>query len=624
LAADPAAELGHRALMRAFVMTDRHGEAIRHIDQCHAAMLQAGRRALEPETQALIEELRGSPIPEGTRVERFDLPSADIQIPPKPKPVAPRAKPPKPPVGMGRADRTMASIVVAYLPELAAFDLRFDPAAIERAEARFRDFAARVAEESEGALVADTGAWIVMRFSDPGQAGLGALLLAAEPIAVDGGPPVAASCGIAHGMIQARTSGLAGVPVAVASRGAMLAQTGEVLAHEVMSPSLGRDFALSTGVEGYVVVAAQAGEPERIETAQMHGALPPSGPELEVAQAGLDAAALSPQEHWSRWLKALERGDLRGARDQGERIAQDPRPEVGALAPAALGVVRFLRGQLPSAGEALQAVDATQPAEHDLPLDPGLIGRAVLAWLRALEGAPGPAAEDLRRVMSEAQSAGAAGDVQVCSVVAAIVQDELGDARASIGAAREAAKRIAEGTVWHALARAVVGRARDRAGEAAGVSQIEEGLKAYRAMGGTLAAPLLQTWLATAQLELGDTRKGLALVDDALGQTTASDALIWEPELLRLQAVLLVRHGGIERSELETCFVAALESARRTGAALHELRIATSFASYLYGLGRVRDAMARLDRGIAGIKPGGPITLDMKSALSLRRRVEMG
>jgi len=97
-----------------------------------------------------------------------------------------------------------------------------------------------------------------------------------------------------------------------------------------------------------------------------------------------------------------------------------------------------------------------------------------------------------------------------------------------------------------------------------------------------------------------------------------------EPELLRWQAVLSVGRGGAERSDIEAAFVTALESARRAGAGLIELRTATSFASHLYALGRVRDAMARLDRGLEAVQPGGPMPLDMKSALSLRRRVEMG
>ena len=54
-----------------------------------------------------------------------------------------------------------------------------------------------------------------------------------------------------------------------------------------------------------------------------------------------------------------------------------------------------------------------------------------------------------------------------------------------------------------------------------------------------------------------------------------------EPELLRLQAVLSVRRGGAERSDIEASFVTALESARRAGAGLIELRTATSFASHI-------------------------------------------
>ena len=117
---------------------------------------------------------------------------------------------------------------------------------------------------------------------------------------------------------------------------------------------------------------------------------------------------------------------------------------------------------------------------------------------------------------------------------------------------------------------------------------------------------------------------GLALVDEGLAHGAATGVLGAEAELLRLQALLLLRQSHKGTDAVEAAFVAALDSARRSGAGLHDLRVSVSFAGYLFQSGRLREAAGRLDKGLAAVDPGGPPVADVKSAQALRRRLSLG
>ena len=83
-----------------------------------------------------------------------------------------------------------------------------------------------------------------------------------------------------------------------------------------------------------------------------------------------------------------------------------------------------------------------------------------------------------------------------------------------------------------------------------------------------------------------------------------------EAELLRLQALLLLRQSHKGTDAVEAAFVAALDSARRSGAGLHDLRVSVSFAGYLFQSGRLREAAAATPR---------PATVNVNMELFSRR-----
>ena len=117
-------------------------------------------------------------------------------------------------------------------------------------------------------------------------------------------------------------------------------------------------------------------------------------------------------------------------------------------------------------------------------------------------------------------------------------------------------------------------------------------VRAAGAAGGALALPWLQAWAAAAALDAGRAGDGLALVDEGLAHGAATGVQGAEAELLRLQALLLLRQSHKGTDAVEAAFVAALDSARRSGAGLHDLRVSVSFAGYLFQSGRLREAAA--------------------------------
>ena len=105
--------------------------------------------------------------------------------------------------------------------------------------------------------------------------------------------------------------------------------------------------------------------------------------------------------------------------------------------------------------------------------------------------------------------------------------------------------------------------------------------------------PAYLAWLAEVFHKLGRADEGLDLVRDALAAETASGYLYWDAELRRLKGMLLLQAGRQETSA-ESCFLEALEIARRQRAKLFELRAATSLSRLWTTQGRGAEARALL------------------------------
>jgi len=113
----------------------------------------------------------------------------------------------------------------------------------------------------------------------------------------------------------------------------------------------------------------------------------------------------------------------------------------------------------------------------------------------------------------------------------------------------------------------------------AGITQMRDGLAAFRATGGKVRLPYYLALLAEACRHTGQGAMGLTLIADALAQAAATGEGWWQAELYRLKGELLVQEGGTHAlREAEECVRMALTIARRQQAKSLELRAAMSLA----------------------------------------------
>ncbi|MFI5364981.1 MAG: adenylate/guanylate cyclase domain-containing protein [Candidatus Binatia bacterium] len=142
---------------------------------------------------------------------------------------------------------------------------------------------------------------------------------------------------------------------------------------------------------------------------------------------------------------------------------------------------------------------------------------------------------------------------------------------------------------------------------------LHDGLTAWRATGAQIVGPFLLGMLADAYAALGEPQNGLPLVAEALALVQSSGEAWWEPELHRLQGVLLLES---QPSTAERCFGEAITSARRRGAKGLELRATTSLGRLLARRGTPAEAGTRL-RELYGSFTEGLDTIDLAEARSL-------
>jgi adenylate cyclase len=113
--------------------------------------------------------------------------------------------------------------------------------------------------------------------------------------------------------------------------------------------------------------------------------------------------------------------------------------------------------------------------------------------------------------------------------------------------------------------------------------------------------------------------EGLAALGEALGIVDRTGERNYEAELHRLEGELRLRHGE-PADEAESCFLRALDIARRQGARSLELRAATSLARVVAGRGG-RDAARATLGDVHRRFTEGFDTADLKDAVALLKEL---
>jgi predicted ATPase len=147
-----------------------------------------------------------------------------------------------------------------------------------------------------------------------------------------------------------------------------------------------------------------------------------------------------------------------------------------------------------------------------------------------------------------------------------------------------------------------------------GIAQMRDGLAARREQGIELARPWYLALLAEAYGETGEIEEALRLLAEA---GSLSDKGYYEPELRRLEGVLLLKRAGRKAApEAQACFEQALEAARQRNTRSWELRAAASLAD-LWRHQRKRREAADLLAPLYGWFTEGLETADLQHARSL-------
>jgi predicted ATPase len=168
---------------------------------------------------------------------------------------------------------------------------------------------------------------------------------------------------------------------------------------------------------------------------------------------------------------------------------------------------------------------------------------------------------------------------------------------------------IAYNTIFEGWAMAQQGQVKT------GIARIEEGLADRLAIDARLRYPTYLSLLAEAYGQAGKPEQGLCVVDEALNRVEATGERFSEAELHRLKGELLQMQRA-DNDEIESCFLHALDIARRQEAKSLELRAAMSLSRLWQTQGRAPEARQLLAE-IYGWFSEGFDTADLQEAKAL-------
>jgi TOMM system kinase/cyclase fusion protein len=299
------------------------------------------------------------------------------------------------------------------------------------------------------------------------------------------------------------------------------------------------------------------------------------------------------------WYLYLHRVDLRTAREVGEQLltlAQHLGDAALLLeAHYALGNTLNYLGEFAAAqAHFAQGIALYDPQRHRAHAfrygqDPGVFCRAYDAVTLWMLGYPNQALQRTHEALTLARELAHPFSLGNALFFAAWVShfrwegpltQERAEAAIDLGGERGFTVLIAGGTIFRGWALVAQGRMPGAGPGLAeeGITQLQQGLTAWRATGAAVFQPYGLALLAEAYAQAGRCEEGLTLLAEALALTNDREERRWEAELYRLKGELLLVHAAAQHAEAETCFRHALDVARHQQAKSWELRAAMSLA----------------------------------------------
>jgi predicted ATPase len=155
------------------------------------------------------------------------------------------------------------------------------------------------------------------------------------------------------------------------------------------------------------------------------------------------------------------------------------------------------------------------------------------------------------------------------------------------------------------------------------VTQICQGLAAYRATGAEFFRPYYLALLAEAQSKVGQVEAGLSALTEALTLVDKTAERLYEAELHRLQGELLLKQVVPHAQQATACFQQALAVARRQQARSLELRAAMSLSRLWQQQGKRQQARELLAE-VYGWFTEGFATADLQEARAMLEALATG
>jgi predicted ATPase len=292
---------------------------------------------------------------------------------------------------------------------------------------------------------------------------------------------------------------------------------------------------------------------------------------------------------WGSWRYHFVRADHTAGRRLAEQcvgLAEGARDDAIMLeACFALGGSLVFIGDFAAARGHIQRAHSLYNGEkhHSLRFeygqDPGASSLSYLGWTMWYLGYPERAIESSRNALSLAETLGHPFTLAQVLMYLAMTHVFCRDWPAARSYAEATMTLSKEQGFPQTLALAALMRGRALAeGELLedGISQIEEGIAARKAIGVAVGRLFELTLLAEAYGIASRNEEGLGVLAEALDFADRTGEGFYLPEIYRLKGQLLLHESAAE--EAASCFGQGLESARRQQAKSLELRAATSLA----------------------------------------------
>jgi predicted ATPase/DNA-binding winged helix-turn-helix (wHTH) protein len=329
------------------------------------------------------------------------------------------------------------------------------------------------------------------------------------------------------------------------------------------------------------------------------------------------------------WRFYVQRSQLPTARALGDTLLRlAHRAEDAALlvlAHYALGVTWFCLGAVPAARRHLEdGLARYTPDQHRaqvlrMGVDPGMHSHLYAAMTLWVLGYPAQALAHLHEALALAHALAHphslafarcwVGTVLQCRRDVSAVHEQA-EAAVALSTAQGFPLWAAHGTGLRGWALAMQGQ------DAEGVTQVRQGLAAWRAHGAVIAVPFWCTVLADVCDHLGHPADGLQALAEAHTLVEQHDERWWEAEVCRLRGVLLLRQPETPPAEAAAWVQRALDVARRQEAKSLELRAATSLARLWQQQGKRTEAYELL-APVYGWFTEGFDTADLQDAKAL-------